>query len=112
MSIAFVFGSALQGMYEFAIFGFMTVALSVFFSLVFFALFLVVLGPEIKAGEAFRKLRPAVINHILRKYQHVSKSSLIEIGKTSRASFMVANPFHHQEPQAEPTHGHVAEQMV
>ena len=64
-------------MYEYAIFVFSTAALSILFSLVFFALFLVVLGPQFRTGEIHERLRPKALDHLLRKHRP-SRKSIVE----------------------------------
>ena len=88
MSIAFVFGSPLQGQFEFAWFVFGSTGISGAFALVFLALFLVVFGPEGATGELWIKLRPPALDHVLRKRRasRVSHGKLEPARRTSAAT--------------------------
>ena len=67
MATAFILGSPLQGMFEYAVFVFSTASISVAFSLLFFAFALTVLGPDDAEGRFTIALRPAAIAHIVRR---------------------------------------------
>ena len=85
MSIAFVFGSPLQGQFEFTWFVFSAAGIAGAFSLVFLALFLVVFGPEGSTGELHIKLRPAALDHVLRK-RRASRVSAAKLDPARRAN--------------------------
>ena len=74
MSSAFLYGAPIQGMYEFGVFVFSTVALSVAFSILFFAFVLSILGPEVAVGEVLVGLRPKTLDHLVRKHRHTIAS--------------------------------------
>ena len=102
MAVAFLFGSPLQGMFEFGWFVFATAGIAGVFSLVFFALFLVVFGPEGQTGEVrlvsclllyvspmrtqvHAKLRPVALDHVIRK-KRASRVSTTKIGGINATS--------------------------
>lgn len=92
MATAWLYGSPLQGMYEFGMFVFSTAALSTVFALIFLALFLNIFGPEGNTGEVHRRLRPKALETALRHHQSASLQQLPSSKPAAKRSSMLFLP--------------------